>query len=137
MYDIFKNNLYDSKQAFDEKEINETNSKNDVLKRLKVKPDGYEVLEWLSHDGWKLTIPKYNKPTTKFFVKGTPEYEHAKKQEELRNVGAYKGEIDGKWGNQSQEAEEKYKAYSIRRAEIDKKNTEKIKNAKNTKNNRK
>ena len=131
LYSSFKYNLYASKQVFDE---NDSNSKNNVLKRLKVKPDGYEVLDWVTHDGWKLTIPKYNKPTTKFFVKGTPEYDYAKKQEELRNIGAYKGEIDGKWESQSQEAEEKHKAYLIRRAEIDKKNTEKINTVLNKKN---
>ena len=50
----------------------------------------------------------YDKPTTPVFVKGTPEYDNAQKQIELKKTGLYTGAIDGIWGKKSTKAWEEY-----------------------------
>ena len=54
-------------------------------------------------------IPLYKKPTNTMFLKGTPEYDNAKKQETLKNAG-YDIAVDGVWGKKSEEAMNKYKS---------------------------
>lgn len=52
--------------------------------------------------------PYYPKPTHPVFLKGTKEYDNAKKQEELQKVGLYTGKIDGIWGDKSKAALKEY-----------------------------
>lgn len=73
----------------------------------KYKADSFEEMYGYTHNGPHYYLPVHKKPQ-EVFLKGTPAYDTAKKQEELKNAGLYLGKIDGIWGNKSNVAWEKY-----------------------------
>lgn len=88
-------------------EINPYDEVNLKTLAKKYKADSVENMYGYTNGGPQYYLPVYKKPQ-EVFLKGTPTYDIAKKQEELKNAGLYLGKIDGVWGNKSNIAWENY-----------------------------
>ena len=93
-----------------EKEIsndiyNEIKKSVDFTKKTGIFPIGFEKSA-LSAESYRY-MPIYKTPHNTVFLKGTPEYDNAKKQETLKNAG-YDIEVDGIWGKKSEETMNRY-----------------------------